>query len=126
MEHVRRRHVLQGVVMRFLTVQGLQMIFSGDASNVDWADYFLNMSFTRNQEAEADEGALRRLQKAHVDNQGFKDFFQRMEKQVSVPAFLSDHPADEDRYEMANGFANENVKPIMSHENWLLLKHFCR
>ena len=125
-EHVKRRHILENVLVRLVTVSGIQMIFAGNASsNAQWLKYFLNMNFTRSQEAQADEGGLRRLQAANIDNQGFRDFFKRMEDPSLTQTFLSDHPASQKRYEMAAKFENVNSKPVMTHDEWLSLKHYC-
>ena len=63
-EHVRHRHILEGFVVYLVTFQGMQILFSGGSvSSAKWVDYFLHMGFNRSQEAEADEGALLRLQK---------------------------------------------------------------
>lgn len=125
--HVQNRHIMQGMIVRMMTVEGLRMIFSGGTSStVDWTRYFLNMSFTRTQESQADEAGLRRLQKAHVDNQGFRHFFERMEKSGSASAFISDHPSNRERLEMAETFDNNNVMPVMTSEEWQVLKNYCR
>jgi Zn-dependent protease with chaperone function len=127
MEHVRRRHIMQGAMIHMLTAAGLQAVFSGDPSGAEnWAGYFINMSFTRQQEEEADEGGLKRLQAAHIDNSGFKHFFERMEKSGFGEKFLSDHPSSESRAELVDDFKNENTRPVMSAEEWAALKHYCK
>jgi predicted Zn-dependent protease len=83
------------------------------------------MNFTKSQEAQADKSALHRLQKAHVDNSGFKDFFDRMQKADSAFSFISDHPADSDRVEMARQFPNKDVTPILTQAEWNVLKAHC-
>lgn len=125
MEHVHRRHIMQGVITHMFTAEGISMLFGGQTSAAEWANYFVNMDFTREQEAEADEGGLERLQEAHVDNQGFRRFFERMEKSDSVPPFLSDHPSNGARIEMVEKFANRDVKPIMTQDEWKILKNYC-
>lgn len=125
-EHVKRRHIFENILIRLVTIGGLQMIFNGaHASDAKWINYFLNMHFSRAQESEADEGGLKRLQMAHIDNQGFRDFFKRMEDESAAPGFLSDHPDNQERYEMADKFKNDNPKPIMTQEEWLRFKHYC-
>jgi len=125
--HVQRRHILEGAIIHIFTTQGIDMIFSGGTSSTaDWTEYFLRMNFTRSQEAEADEAGLRRLQKAHVDNQGFKHFFERMEKSESLSTFISDHPSNGARMEMVDTFDNQGVTPIMTPEEWQVLKNYCQ
>jgi predicted Zn-dependent protease len=65
------------------------------------------------------------LQKAHVDNRGFKQFFERMEASPAAAAFLSDHPSNDERIAMAESFDNQNVTPIMTPAQWGMLKHYC-
>jgi len=125
-EHVQHRDILYGFVIHALTSQGLQLIFSGDVSaGIEWADYFLSMRFSRKQEAWADKDGLVRLQKAHINNTGFKDFFRRMEEENSTPEFLSDHPSNRSREDMVDSVPNENTKPLMSEADWLILKTSC-
>jgi predicted Zn-dependent protease len=126
MEHVRRRHILEGFIVHLMTFQGIQLIFGGSLASSQWASLFLHMGFTRHQEAEADHGALVRLQKAHISNQGFGDFFERMKEMEIAPSFLSDHPSSEDRLEVVKEFPNQNTTPMMSKEDWKTFKAYCK
>jgi predicted Zn-dependent protease len=99
------------------------MIFSGKYMFMaDLSQYIFNMNFTRAQEAAADKGALLRLQEAHVDNHGFRDFFARMAKLDASSTFLSDHPSDRSRFDVAESVKNQNVKPVLTAEEWKILK----
>ena len=123
-EHVRHRHVLEGVITYFFTAEGMSMIFSGGQSSFSsLAEYFFKMNFSRTQEAMADKEALLRLQKAHVNNQGFKNFFKRIGKSSLASIFISDHPANQARLAMADGFNNNDVKPILTASEWEILKN---
>lgn len=123
--HVSRRHILEGFIVHLMTFGGLQIIF-GPSSNVGWTNYFLNMGFTRHQEAEADRGALVRLQKAHISNRGFGQFFQRLQEMGEVPAYLSDHPSSEDRLAMVRRFRDQKTSPIMTAGEWETFKTYCQ
>ncbi len=123
--HVQHRHIMEGTIARVLTAEGINIIFGGHSTAADWTQFFLNMNFTRSQEALADEEGLRRLQKAHVDNQAFKRFFERMEKLGSMPAFLSDHPSNHLRSEMIAKFDNQGITPIMTQDEWTILRASC-
>jgi len=123
--HVEHRHILEGALAHTLTSEGIKALFGEGSSAAEWSDYFLKMDFTRGQEAQADEGGLKRLQKAHIDNQGFKHFFERMETSGAAADFLSDHPSNGARIEMVENFANQNVTPLMSHDEWKILKSYC-
>ena len=123
--HVEHRDIMEGAIARLITAEGLRIAFGGHASAAQWSQYFLNMSFTREQEAQADEAGLVRLQKAHVDNQGYRHFFERMGNSAAVPVFLSDHPANHARAVMAERFDNRGATPIMTRNEWMLLKSYC-
>jgi beta-barrel assembly-enhancing protease len=123
--HVQHRDIMKGALIQLLTAEGINMIFDGHSSAAIWANYFLNMDFSRSQEAQADEAGLQRLQIAHVDNRGFKDFFERMEKSGSAPVFLSNHPSYASRLAMAETFANREVHPIMTQGEWNAFKNYC-
>ncbi len=124
--HVKHHHIMQGVITHMFTAQGISMIFSGGSSSMaEWTNYFLNMSFTRSQEAQADEAGLERLQTAHVDNRGFRHFFERMEESDSAVAFISDHPSNSSRLEMIEKFTNRDVRPILTQDDWKTLKNYC-
>jgi Zn-dependent protease with chaperone function len=123
-EHVRRRHILQAALVHLATSQGVNMVLSGDGA--DLADFFLSVTFSRAQEEDADAGGLARLRAAHIDNRGFKKFFERMEREDKTPAFLSDHPASLDRAALVAEFPNGAVTPLMTDAEWAALKTYCR
>lgn len=123
--HVKFRHIMEGTIAHLFTSEGINLIFGGHSSTADMAQYFVNMGFTRSQEAQADEEGLKRLQQAHVDNQAFKHFFERMSKSNSVPVFLSDHPTDPSRAEMVAKFENQDTTPILNQDEWMILKGAC-
>jgi len=123
-EHVRHRHIMEGAMVHLFTSEGIHLIFGGGSAG-NFANYFLRMDFTRSQEIQADEEGLRRLQKAHIDNQGFKKFFERMENENGSSVFLSDHPSNRARMEMTEKFKNEDTRPIMTAEEWKILKNYC-
>lgn len=123
-EHIHHRHVLNGFVTNLITREGWLYIF-GLASSADITRMFLNMRFSRQFEAEADEEGLRRLQRAHVDNRGFRDFFTRMRNTSAAEEFMSDHPSNQSRAEMAGRFGNADTVPLLSNEEWDRVKTYC-
>jgi predicted Zn-dependent protease len=86
----------------------------------------LTLSFSRRQEAEADEKGLERLRAAHVDASGFHDFFLRAGKTASPFQILSSHPDDGSRAELANRFRSYPATPIMGQAGWDRMKTICR
>jgi predicted Zn-dependent protease len=122
-EHVRRRHIVQSLVARLVTLGALRLAFSGGAP---LAETVLSLSFSRQQETEADEGGLRRLRDARVDTAGFAAFFERVSRGPRVPALLSDHPAGRDRAALARRYSGGPISPIMSPDDWKALQAICR
>ena len=111
--------------MHLLTAEGINMALGGHSSAGQWAKYFLSMDFTHAQEAQADKTGLQRLQQAHIDNQGFKHFFDRMEKAGSSAGFLSDHPSNRERVAMVETFQTHDTQALMTQDEWNILKSYC-
>ena len=126
MEHVRHRHIIQGVFVRLITVEVLGMVFGGDGT-VDprLLSMLLNMRFSREQEYEADDDGLKRLRLAHIDIAGFQHFFEREENQSSIPAMLTDHPSSDNRTALIKQYVGGVVTPIMTAAEWKELKGIC-
>ncbi len=123
--HVSNRDILQGFLVHLFTIEGIKILISGSIG-VDLANHFLNMNFTKSQEAKADKDGLARLEKAQISNQGIKDFFKRMQQSNFATIFLSDHPSNQARIEMAKHYHHYESKPIMTEDEWKILKNFCR
>ena len=63
-------------------------------------DVFFELPFSRKDETQADEGGLNMMVNAGYNPQGMVDVFTllaQLSKSGSMPAFLSDHPADASR-----------------------------
>ena len=122
-EHVRQRHIMQGVVVSLVTWGGLKLIFqTGDAG---MTRLLLSLSFSREQEAEADEGGLQRLRRARISARGFQQFFERAGNEAGVPSILASHPAGEDRAARAARFAGYPASPAMDAGDWRELRTIC-
>jgi len=126
-EHVRRRHILQGVALQLFTAQALRIVLPGDgAAGAQGAGLLLNLQFGRSQEAEADEQGLRRLQAAQVDAAGFADFFARAQQLPEAPQILSSHPPSAARRELAERLRGYAVRPVLGAGEWQALGAICR
>lgn len=126
-EHVRRRHIMQGVFVRLLTLQGLKVILTGQGSlDPQLAGMLLNMHFSREQESAADNGGLQRLHDAGVDVAGYQRFFERAGEPAALPTILSDHPANEARAALIGKYKNSPSTLIMSPAEWAEVKKACR
>jgi beta-barrel assembly-enhancing protease len=125
-EHVRNRHIIQGIATNLFTVGVLGVVLPGDAGVASGiARLLVMLRFSRQQEEEADEMGLQRLQAAHVDTAGFQQFFLRAEKMPSPPEILSSHPANDMRANLAATFRDSTVAPIMDADQWKTLQRIC-
>jgi len=123
MEHVRQRHIIQGAVVSLVTWGGLKAIFQG--SDFNMAHTLLSLSFSREQEAEADEGGLERLRAAQIDAAGFAKFFERARQSESPPAILSSHPSQDERAARAARFTGYPTRPALLPGEWAALRGIC-
>lgn len=123
MEHVRQRHIIQGAVVSLVTWGGLKTIFQG--SDFNMTHTLLSLSFSREQEAEADEGGLERLRAAQIEAAGFAKFFERARQSDSPPAILSSHPSDDERAARAARFTGYPTRPALPPAEWAALRGIC-
>ena len=125
-EHVKLRHVIQGVFARFITSEMLKFIFSGGKVNPQSAEVFLNLKFSVKQEEMADRGALERLRDSKVDVSGFQNFFKRDHYEYEqFFSLLSDHPSNRDRAQLVNQYKGHAVEDILTSAEWMDLKNIC-
>ena len=99
--HAELRHSVEQMGARLGTGLLISLVFGGDYGQIlDMGAQMLFLKFSRGDEAEADEYAVRYLYDTKYDPRGVAGFFQKLikeEKDAAVPAFLSTHPASEDR-----------------------------
>lgn len=100
MAHADLRHGTSQVIEN----SGLQLIigfiFGFDAGGiVQIGQNLLQLKFSRDDEKQADQYAVRYLYHTPYDARGIKHFFEKMQSQSSthIPEFLSTHPIDEHR-----------------------------
>ena len=98
--HADRRHSTDQLTKRY----GLSVLFNlvfGEDPNLlaEIAANLVNLSFSREDESEADEYSVIYLYPTVYDARGAAGFFQKLEGQgtVSQPEFLSTHPAPDNR-----------------------------
>jgi predicted Zn-dependent protease len=85
------------------------------------------LSYGRRAEAAADASAIETLQRAGLRADGLGRFFDGMQKKEgsdTLPAFLSDHPADSARASALH-VGNSGV-PAMTAEQWHSVKDVCK
>lgn len=122
-EHVKRRHIIQGVVSRLLTLGALRHVFGGGS---DLARAAIDLSFGRAQERQADQGGLERLRRARVSVNGYERFFLRREGDSALLALLSDHPSNSDRAELIASYKGGPADAVLTAAEWKNLRAICR
>ncbi|MCM2255562.1 MAG: M48 family metallopeptidase [Vicinamibacteria bacterium] len=103
--HVLRRHSLRQMAFE-LGLTALVQLAVGSADGAvailtGTAQQLSGLSFSRDQESEADRLGLDLLQAARLPGEGLPRFFDRLAKEGgnAVPAFLSSHPQSDERRE---------------------------
>jgi Zn-dependent protease with chaperone function len=132
-EHVARRHVMVHVVRSSLLTALWQ------AGVGDYTGFFVidpktafdiaALRFSRDDEREADRGAVARLQGAGIRPDGFRQFFDRLRaKTDSIPPWLSNHPSSAERMAaIAAGqpTAQGTTLPALGEAEWKSLQQGC-
>ncbi len=102
-EHVARRHVLSAFV-RDAMLSGLWSLTVGDYAGLLLIDpstayQIANLEFSRDDEADADAGAVARLHEAGLSHHGLRRFFARLAEKYDDEgvSWLSTHPATKAR-----------------------------
>ncbi|MGE0824471.1 MAG: M48 family metallopeptidase [Candidatus Binatia bacterium] len=100
--HVTRRHSLRQLVYELGLTTTVRWIFGAPDGVADTiATVALNLStlrFSRAQETEADQGAVKLLRRARLPATGLQSFFTDPTREHgNLPAWLSTHPSDADR-----------------------------
>lgn len=111
MAHADRRHSTKQLTYTY----GIDILLSavlGDSPSTiasvaaGLAKGLSSLAFSRDDEYEADEYAVKYLYKTDYDAASLGDFFSKMMEQPQVPTFLSTHPSDEKRLEKINEVFN--------------------
>lgn len=126
-EHIRRRHVTQGMILGgfVFAVRNLSPLAGTSGAIPKLLEVAARLKFSRNQEEEADQGALERLRDGHVNVSGFNRFFSKRLGSSGLGTLFSDHPSDRSRVEMARDFLRFPSAPILGDQEWASLKRIC-
>ena len=100
--HATRRHSLRQIIYDLGLTTTISWVFSiPEGASVTIAGAAMNLSelkFSRDQESEADAGGVELLEKAKLPAGGLQSIFEMLTRETAdIPAFLSTHPADEQR-----------------------------
>lgn len=133
-EHVVQRHGVEAI-LREMPAQLLVSAVMGSSplgGNVAQVAYSLGASsYQRNDEREADAGAVRRLAAAGVSPAGMIGFFRRSAAEGEaggVMQYFSSHPASAERMASLEAMARELPAPrgpALSPEEWTALRGGC-
>lgn len=133
MEHVRRRHVTEGL-FRSASLGVLFALAGGNGAGLEalglrMAQDLSNLSYGRDAEREADAGGLERMIGARVDPGAMPELLARMPqagKGTPLAEFLSTHPAPESRAERLRGMlaqrTYERGEPLLEVAVWDTLR----
>ncbi|MFN0062362.1 MAG: M48 family metallopeptidase [Myxococcaceae bacterium] len=130
LEHVHQRHVLAHVVRSSL-LSAAWAVTVGDFAGLMVLDpttafEIATLRFNRDDEREADTGALKRLEGASIDRHAFARFFERLQKEGGeVPTLLSTHPPHAERVAAGPPERAANAKPALSPDQWEALRATC-
>ena len=133
LEHVRQRHVMAGVV-RGALLSTLWAVSVGDYTGMMVIDpstafQIATLKFSREDEAEADRGAVEMLTRAEIGTDGLAKFFERLGSGEGgdVPEWLSSHPPSKRRAEAASQVIQTHraIRPALSPEKWQAIKQAC-
>jgi Zn-dependent protease with chaperone function len=96
--HVRRRHVTESLIREF-GIGALIRMFAGNIGAN--AEQLVALSYTRQNEAQADSDAIAMLKRANIDPRATADLFSNLAKDAPAYSaeFLQSHPASNKRAE---------------------------
>jgi hypothetical protein len=125
--HVRRRHVTEALI-RELGIGALIRLFAGNVGAN--AEQIVSLSYTRENEAQADSDAIRMLRRAHISPKPTAELFTRLSREVPQfsAEFLQSHPLSGKR---ARNFAasfdpRARYEAALTREQWDALFDICR
>ncbi len=133
--HVRKRHVMQGMLRQM----GLAVVLGGfDGGGGSTLNGLLSTTYTRDSEQEADDHSLAAMKAADVSPIGTADFFRRLSSMDgsnamrdkgdrAVAGYMSSHPLSDERRKFfeKNVVKGKAYKPILSYDEWQELKTMC-
>ncbi|PKP18457.1 MAG: peptidase M48 [Bacteroidetes bacterium HGW-Bacteroidetes-22] len=107
MAHADRRHSTDQMTKAYGIQVLLSILLGNNASTLeqmvaDLANGLGTLAFSRSNEYEADEYAVKYLYPTAYDSPSLGDFFTKLEGQSQTPTFLSTHPSPEDRLTKIN------------------------
>lgn len=134
-QHVVQRHVTK-LLVRELSLRALVSLATGDlgglGSALDAARTLDRLRYQRADESSADREAVRLLAAARIDPRGMVTVLQKMQQSTAAalepPAYLSTHPALDERIATLQRLADEtplDPLPLLPESRWSELTQAC-
>ncbi len=127
MGHEIKRHVAQAFFRTLIVNHTLSLIF-GTGFPADISTSLASSSYSRDAEREADEVGARLLEKAKIDTNGIRTFFEKLAAREKGLAekfeYFSTHPPSQDRADHVKTVSQPTI-PVMPAEDWQRLRQFC-
>ncbi len=134
-QHVRLRHGMKNVVANL----GLRLVLMALVGDTEAVQGFLldnmaqlaAMQFSRNQESEADRGAVELSYRAKIDPKGFLTFMKKLEEKEgavgSVLTIVSTHPGSAERMKDIEAQIAADGKPVVTPfpSDWAAIRTLC-
>ena len=126
MEHAENRHGTRAI-FRSLSFWALVSLVTGDANAtiVQLAGTLVQLRYSRDDEAEADRGAMERMQQARLDPDGMIRAFRMLEREAAdLPRglqYLSTHPQLADRIRAVERLGRSSTavrEPLLQDRAW--------
>jgi predicted Zn-dependent protease len=111
--HIKNRHPIQSLGRSTIISLGLSLMIGNSATNpIENSGLLTLLKFSRDMEHEADKDGLEALNQCYGHINGATGVFEKLEKMqqeesLTVPAFLSTHPLNDERISNINSLALE-------------------
>ncbi len=135
MGHGIELHPEAGLVRALGMSAAGEFFFTGSSSTIKNIGFILAaLSYTRAGENEADQHALKILQKAGISSKPLSEFFDQLAKKskksgigkvLNKYRFLSTHPPSPERAKLFNAGLSYKVSPVISAKEWAALRVIC-
>ncbi len=132
--HIEHRHSINSLVNSLGLTFTLSVLLGDSSKIADMLSTYTILSYSRDNESQADEYAVKTLIDAKINPEGLPSFFKLVEEvEGNIPAFLeilSTHPATKERISNINKLIKHHhndvtYKPALSNKEWKELKSIC-
>jgi Zn-dependent protease with chaperone function len=125
LSHALKRHPSRHLVRTLGTSVLLDLLLGGGGTMRQAGEAVLALSYSRDLEREADDGALALLAGAGIGSAGFAAFLERVPASEG-PAWLRTHPTTDERRALAAAASPQAGTPSLAPQEWQALKAICQ